>query len=263
MLQEQLESYLYDYLDVGAFSDPSLNGLQVEGFKECTKIATSCTASLQAIDAAIEEGVDTLIVHHGLFWKGQNLGVVGPFKDRLNALLEANINLLAYHLPLDAHSVVGNNRYLCDILKLNEVDYVKKGDIRSIAMQGVLSEPQSVSDLALELSSELQSKVTVLGGCDDNLLLSEIAVCSGSGSFLLDNNLKPRFHALVTGDVNEQTYHLAKESGTAVFVIGHHASEQGGIKRLGDHLARKFDLEHHHLHFNIEKEARVYDGYSN
>ncbi|NLK85241.1 MAG: Nif3-like dinuclear metal center hexameric protein [Aeromonadales bacterium] len=260
MLLEELVSYLYKYLDARSFSfDPSLNGLQVEGYKECTNIATACSVSLESIDAAIDLGADTLLVHHGLFWKGQMHPVVGPLKDRLYALLEANINLIAYHLPLDAHNVVGNNKYLADILSLNELDYVNPGDPKSIAMQGVLSEPMTIKQVGQRLAQALQTRVEVLGDGDENILLSDIAVCSGSGSFLIDDNMKPGFHALITGDVNTQTYQLAKETGTAVFVLGHHASEQGGVKRLGDHLARKFSLEHHHLHFGLEKESKVYD----
>lgn len=259
MLLSDLKSYIDDYLDVREFSDPSLNGLQVEGFKECTCIATAATASLETIDAAVEEGVDTLIVHHGLFWKGQLMPVVGAFKDRLNSLLEANINLLAYHLPLDAHLSVGNNRYLCDVLGLSDIDYIVPGRPQSIAMQGILTEPMTVKEIAEHLSDSLDTRVQVLGDCDEQLLISDIAVCSGSGSFLVDENMKPSFHALVTGDVKEQTYHFAKESGSPVFVIGHHASEQGGIKRLGDHLSRHFDIEHRHLHFSIEKEAKIYE----
>jgi len=258
MLLKTLKSYLDDYLEVSKFKDPSLNGLQVEGFAECNCIATACTASLEAIDAAIEEGADTLIVHHGLIWRGQLVPIVGAYRDRINALLESNINLLAYHLPLDAHKDVGNNRYLCDLLGLTEIDYIEKGVPQSIAMQGILQEPLTIKDVAQNLSDNLHTNVQVLGDCDENILLSTFAVCSGSGSFLVDENMAPSFHALVTGDVNEQTYHLAKESGTPVFVVGHHASEQGGIKRLGDHLARAFDLEHHHLHFNVEKDLKIY-----
>lgn len=142
MLLEDLKIYLDEYLDVRSFSDPSLNGLQVEGFKECTCVASAATASLETIDAAVEEGADTLIVHHGLFWKGQLLPVVGPFKDRLNALLEANINLLAYHLPLDAHNVVGNNRYLCDLLSLSEVDYIERAILVQLQCRGFYLNPK-------------------------------------------------------------------------------------------------------------------------
>ncbi len=256
----ELESCINDYLEADKFKDPSLNGLQVEGFSECTSIVTAASASLEAIDAAVEEGADTLLVHHGLFWRGQDFRVVGTMKDRLNALLEANLNLLAYHLPLDAHLTVGNNRYISDIIGLEDIDYVQKGVMQSIAMQGFLAEPLTVEQLALKLSLELDTKVEVLGNCDSKLLLQKIAVCTGSGSFLLDDNPSPQFQALITGDVKEQTYHLSSESGTPVFVLGHHASEQGGIKRLGDYLSRRYGLEHRHLHFSMEKDVQVYDA---
>lgn len=260
MQVRELESCINEYLEAGKFKDPSLNGLQVEGFSECTSICTATTASLEAIDAAVEEGADTLIVHHGLFWRGQDIRVVGTLKDRLNALLEANLNLLAYHLPLDAHLTLGNNRYLSDLIGLEDLDYVERGVMQSIAMQGVLPEPLTVEQLAFKLASELDTKVEVLGNCDPKLLLQKVAVCSGSGSFLLDDNPAPQFQALITGDVKEQTYHLASESGTPVFVLGHHASEQGGIKRLGNYLARRYGLEHRHLHFSVEKEVQTYEA---
>ncbi len=259
----ELESCINTYLEVDKFKDPSLNGLQVEGFSDVTSIATAASASLEAIDAAVEQGADTLIVHHGLLWQGQDTRIVGTFKDRLNAILEANLNLLAYHLPLDAHLTLGNNRYLSDLLGLEDLDYVVPGNPLSIAMQGMLEEPLKVSEIAELLSDELDTRVSVLGNCDSQLLLNKIAVCSGSGSFLLDKNPSPNFEALVTGDVNEQTYHLAIESGTPVFVVGHHASEQGGIKRLGVFLSRKLGLEHQHLHFSLEKEVAVYDSKRN
>lgn len=263
MLLSELVSYIDDYLDVAKIPDCSLNGLQVEGFKECQSIATAASASLEAIDAAIESGADTLIVHHGLFWKGQTMPIAGALKDRLNAILESNINLLAYHLPLDTHLVVGNNRYLSDLLKLSEIDYIEPGNPSSYAMVGILDEPLTVAQIANIYSESLNAPVSVVGDCDEKILLSKIAVCSGSGSSFIDNNMSPKFDALVTGDIKEQTYHFAKESGTPVFVLGHHASEQGGIKRLGDHLARKFSLEHHHLHFSIEKEVKIYDCSAN
>ena len=251
---DELIAYLHSYLDVGSFSDASLNGMQIEGFKNCTKIATAVTASLEAIDAAIEEGADTLLVHHGLLWKGQMSPIRGTLKERYSAILESNINLLAYHLPLDANREVGNNSYLCSLLDLKNTDYVSAGDPTSIAMKGNFESKKSIS-----LADSLQCKVQVLGNCDRNALISDVTVCSGSGSFLIDSNYVPKFEALITGDVNEQTYHMAKETGTPVFVLGHDASEQGGIKLLGDHIARRFDIEHIHLHFNVENEVAVYD----
>ena len=256
---DELTAYLSSYLDVGAFHDASLNGLQIEGFKNCTKIATAVTASLEAIDAAIEEGADTLLVHHGLLWKGQMSPICGTLKERYSAILESNINLLAYHLPLDANMEVGNNSYLCHLLDLKNIDYVSPGDPSSIAMKGSFSKKQSISEIASLLADSLQTSVSVLGHCDRDTLISDVTVCSGSGSFLIDSNYVPGFQALITGDVNEQTYHMSKETGTPVFVLGHDASEQGGIKLLGDHIARRFDIEHVHLHFNVENEVSIYD----
>lgn len=256
---DELTAYLDSYLDVGAFSDASLNGLQIEGFKNCTKIATAVTASLEAIDAAIEEGVDTLLVHHGLLWKGQMCPIRGTLKERYSAILESNINLLAYHLPLDAHLEVGNNSYLCSLLGLKNIDYICPGTPASIALKGTFPEKMSVREIASLLAESLQTKVQVLGNCDNDAYISDATVCSGSGSFLIDSNYTPEFQALITGDVNEQTYHMARETGTPVFVLGHDASEQGGIKLLGDHISRRFGIEHLHLHFNVENEVNVYD----
>ncbi len=256
----ELIAHLDEYLDVKAFRDPSLNGLQVEGFAECTKVATACSASLEAIDEAAERGADTLLVHHGLLWRGQETPIVGTFKNRINSLLEANINLIAYHLPLDAHYECGNNRMLCSLIGIDEPDYVVPGDKTSIAMFGNLTKSMNVHDIAAHLSACVDAPVQVLGDCGDDLIIRSAAVCSGSGSFLLDRDPAPQFDALITGDVNEQTYHLASESGTAVFVLGHHASEQGGIRRLGVHLAETFGLEHLHLHFSVEKYQKIYDS---
>lgn len=254
----ELTKYLDVFLDSAGFKDVSLNGLQVEGFGECTKIATAATASLESIDAAAERGADTLIVHHGLLWRGQNKAVTGTFKNRLNALLEANLNLIAYHLPLDANMELGNNRCLCDLLGIENPDYIVPGEPTSIGMFGQLRKSMNVHDIAEHLSACLDAPVQVLGNCGDDVIIHNAAVCSGGGSFLIDDDNNPKFDALVTGEVNEQTYHLAIESGTAVFVVGHHASEQGGVRRLGLHLAEKFGLEQEHLHFSLEKNCKVY-----
>lgn len=258
MHTSELIAYLDAYLQAPLFRDPSLNGLQVEGFLECTHIATAATASLEAIDEAADRGADTLIVHHGLLWQGQLQPLVGIVKNRLNAIMEANLNLIAYHLPLDAHAEVGNNRCLCDLAGVSDPQFIVPGDPTSLAMQGKLKKSINVHDLAEHLSACVDAPVQVLGNCGDDVVLNNVVVCSGSGSYLLDRDPLPRYDALITGDVNEQTYHVAQESGTAVFVLGHHASEQGGVRRLGLHLAEKFQLEHHHLHFSVERGCKIY-----
>lgn len=259
MHRSQLLKFADTLLDLQNFSDVSLNGLQVEGREDIRRIATAASATLEAIDAAVEQKADLLLVHHGLIWKGHPAPVCGVMKERLCALLESNLNLVAYHLPLDAHPDLGNNRCLCDILGMVEQEFVVPGDPRSIALRGKFTRRLSVRQVAMKLSRALDTEVMVLGHCDDELKLSGAVVCSGSGSFMLDGNPTPDFEALITGDVREQTYHLAVESATPVFVVGHHASEQEGVKRLGQYLAEKFEIEHVHLHFTPEKNVSTYD----
>ncbi len=255
-----LENEVNAFLDSKAFSDPSYNGLQVEGRDEVKKIVTAATASLAAIDAAIEQNADALIVHHGLFWKGANPKVIGVMKNRLQALMEANLNLYAWHLPLDANASLGNNRFLLELLGVSEFDYVEPGDKTSIAMQGTLDEALSVQEICGILCSQLDTRVQIIGSASEDLLIDKVAVCTGSGSFLLDDNPRPNFEALITGEVNEQTYHFAQETGTVVFVVGHHASEQDGVRFLGEYLAQKYGLEHHHLHFTLEKDVPWFEA---
>lgn len=256
----QLVDYLDELLNVSLFKDASVNGLQVQGNPTTNVIVTAATASLDAIDAAIEIGADTLLVHHGLFWKGASPVIKGNYKERIKALLDNNINLLAYHLPLDANLNFGNNINLCKIIGANEVDYIKEGDPTSIAMLALKDTPSTVKEICASLSHSLDTRVSVIGTDDDNLELSSFGVCSGSGSFILDENNEPGFDALITGDVNEQTYHMCHETGTVAFVVGHHASEQDGVKNLGMHLSSMFALSHKHLHFTYEKNTLWYEA---
>lgn len=251
---QALTSYLDEFLDVKAFSDPSYNGLQVAGPEEVHKIATACTASLEAIDEAVENECDVLLVHHGLFWKGADPRLVGNYYQRVKSLVEGKLNLLAYHLPMDAHLEYGNNAVLARFLGADTMDYVEPGDKRSIAIRSKLKKPLNVKEIAALLSHYLDTKVSVIGSLDDNQRLDDILICSGAGSSFLDNNKCPTFQALVTGEYEEQTYHMAQETGTLVFVVGHHASEQVAIGKLGEHLAQKFELKLHQTHFTYEKD---------
>lgn len=258
MKVSELTTYLDELLEAHDFKDASYNGLQVAGPKEVKKIATACTASLEAIDTAIEAGADTLIVHHGLFWKGADPRLVGNYFLRVKALVEGKLNLVAYHLPMDAHKEFGNNAFLAHILGGDVVDYITPGDKNSIGMRVKLSEPLTVKEIAAILCHRLDTKVSLLGNITEDMMIDDLAVCSGSGSSLLDNDKQPTFQALITGDANEQTYHMAMETGTLVFVVGHHASEQEAINLLGEHLADKFKLKHCPIHFAYEKSVPTY-----
>lgn len=253
-----LTQYLDELLDVKAFGDPSYNGLQVAGPEEIHKIATACSASLEAIDEAVENGVDALIVHHGLFWKGADPRLIGNYFQRVQSLIEGKVNLLAYHLPLDAHMECGNNAVVSRLLGAEHIDYVKPGDKTSIAMRTKLKHSLGIKEVAAILSHFLDTKVSVLGDIDENIRLDDFIICTGSGASFLDDDKTPSFQALVTGDVHEQTYHMAQETGTVVFVVGHHASEQYAISKLGESLAQKFNLELHTTHYTYERDLKVF-----
>ena len=255
---QQLVSYLDELLAVNDFHDVSYNGLQVAGSSEVQKIVTACSASLEAIDEAVELGADTLLVHHGLFWRGADPRLVGNYYQRVKSLIEGKLNLVAYHLPMDTHMKWGNNAYLAHILGCDKLDYIVPGDKTSIAMRAQLLEPLTVDEIVAALCHRLDTKVTVLGNITEDMMIDDLAICSGSGSSVLDNNKCPTFQALVTGDVNEQTYHMAVETGTVVFVVGHHASEQEAMNLLGAHLAEQFGLEHFATHFAYEKNVASY-----
>lgn len=253
-----LVSYLDELLAARDFKDPSYNGLQVEGAQEVHKIVSAATASLEAIDEAVEVGADLLLVHHGLFWRGADPRLVGNYYQRVKTLMDNNINLVAYHLPMDAHLQWGNNAYLAHILGSAYVDYIVPRDKSSIALRVRLREPLTLEEMVAVLCQRLDTRVTVLGSISPDMLLDEVAICSGSGSFVLDDNKCPDFQVLITGDVNEQTYHMAEETGTVVLVVGHHASEQEAMHLLAAHVAEQFGLEYVATHFAYEKNAVTY-----
>lgn len=248
-----LEAWLDEFLQARTFKDASFNGLQVQGRGEINSIVTSATASLESIKKAIAMKADCLLVHHGLFWKGADMRLCGSIRNRVAAALGADLNIMAYHLPLDANFELGNNRYLCDIIGGIGTDYIESGVPQSVGMLTLLKEPTGVRELGQLLHEKLKSEIEVIGANGPDRKLQSIAVCSGSGSFVLDESRKVEFDALITGDVNEQTYHMAKEYNVAVFACGHHASEQDGIRLLGERAAKAHSLEASHLHYDLER----------
>ncbi len=242
MKTSELVSFLDSFLDAKSFKDASLNGLQVAGREETFSLAVACTASLNAIEAAVNDGCDTLLVHHGLIWRGQQHAYAGSLKERLQALFDADMNLIAYHLPLDANMELGNNRRLIEICGAADASFIEDGVPQSIAMRAKFPDPTAAGVIAGRLSAGLGNRIRVIAAPSEQKI-SRIAVCSGSGSFLLDENPEPDFDALITGDCDEQTWHLANERGIAVFVTGHDASENPGIAALGEMVSDKFGLE--------------------
>ncbi|MCC7006879.1 MAG: Nif3-like dinuclear metal center hexameric protein [Ottowia sp.] len=241
METRELELYLNDLLSVSRFDDYCPNGLQVQGHKETFHLVTGVTASLALIEQAVALGADAILVHHGYFWKGEDACVTGQKYLRLKQLLQNNINLFAYHLPLDAHPELGNNTQLGELLGLNIDNRFGNAQIACI---GTCS-PQTLTAMCNHISKQLGRTPLLIG--DGQRVVSRIAWCSGAAQSWLNEAVKLNADVYISGEISESTVHLARESGTAYIAAGHHATERGGVMALGEHLAHRFGLTHHFI----------------
>lgn len=237
MKREELVSYLDELLEPGKFRDYCPNGLQVEGRDEVRCIVTGVTASQALLDTAVARGADTILVHHGYFWKGEDGRVTGMRRRRLGELIEHDINLLAYHLPLDAHPELGNNAQLA--ARLGWLADGRFGE-QDIAWQGALAEPTELSVLAAKVAQALGRTPLVIG--DPVRPIRRIAWCSGGAQGYFEQAIALGVDAFLSGEISEQTVHLARESGVAYLAAGHHATERGGVMALAGHLAERFGI---------------------
>lgn len=236
---QELLDYTAQLLEVGRFKDYCPNGLQVEGKTEISKIITGVTASQALLEAAYEEHADAILVHHGYFWRNEDPRMMGLKQRRIKFLLQNDLNLIAYHLPLDAHVELGNNAQLAKILGLKIENWT--GDPAIIAT-GSLPKPLTLSNFSHEIAFKLNRTPLLIG--DKNKLIKHVAWCSGAAQNYFEEAIALGVDAYISGEVSEQTYHSAQESGVAYLACGHHATERYGIKALGEHLAEKFSLEH-------------------
>jgi dinuclear metal center YbgI/SA1388 family protein len=242
MQRAELDTYLDQYLDVAKFRDYCPNGLQVEGTARVERIVTGVTASLGLVTAAVESGAHALIVHHGYFWRGEDPRIVGTRRRRIASLLENDLNLYAFHLPLDAHADVGNNAQLAR--KLGFVIDGRSGE-QEMIFHGHIDADMSLGDLALRVESRLGRAPLVIG--DAARRVRRIAWCTGAAQGYLEDAVRLGVDAYITGEVSEQTVHLATESGVAFLAAGHHATERYGVQALGVHLSERFGLAHTYI----------------
>lgn len=238
MRREELVDYLDGLLEPGKYRDYCPNGLQVEGSGEIRRLVAGVTASQALLDAAVAVGADTVLVHHGYFWKGEDGRVTGIRKHRLKTLLMHDINLLAYHLPLDAHPQLGNNAQLAD--RLGWLPEGRFGD-QDIAWLGRPGEETTVSGLATRIEQALGRQPLVIAGAERPL--RRIAWCSGGAQGYFEAAIALGVDAFVSGEISEQTVHLARESGVAYLACGHHATERYGVQAVAAHLAEKCGLD--------------------
>ncbi|MGD8203498.1 type 2 GTP cyclohydrolase I [Pantoea sp. FN0305] len=233
----ELEKIVNQQLNSAAFSDYAPNGLQVEGRDEVRKIVTGVTASQALLDEAVRLQADAVMVHHGYFWKNEAPVIKGMKRRRLRTLLANDINLYGWHLPLDAHPQLGNNAQLAQALNINV-----QGEIQPLVPWGELKESLSGAQLAERINRVLGRQPL---HCSDNApsQIRRIAWCSGGGQGFIDSAADFGVDAFITGEVSEQTIHSARENGLHFFAAGHHATERGGIRALGEWLAAHHQLD--------------------
>ena len=239
MNREQLRNTLDTLLDAARFRDYCPNGLQVEGRADVRHVVSGVTASLALIERAIEMKADTVLVHHGLFWKGDDMRIVGPKKKRLELLLGHGVNLFAYHLPLDAHAELGNNAQLAKQLGFRTTGRFAE---QEIGFLGELETAAPAEALAARVSEALGRKALVVGPLER--VVKRIAWCTGGAQGYFEQAIAAGCDAFLSGEISEQTTHLAREAGVAYIAAGHHATERYGVQGVGAWLQARHGVEH-------------------
>ena len=241
----ELLAYLDELLEPSRFQDYCPNGLQVEGKQQINILVTGVTASQALLDAAVANNADAILVHHGYFWRGEAPAVTGLKYQRLKTLLTRDINLFAYHLPLDAHAELGNNAQLAKILDLEVDGRISGPGEPAIGLCGCLKVAQSLSEFSSFIANRLGREPTTIAG--HNRDINTLGWCTGAAQGYIQQAAELGLDAFISGEASEQTTHLARELGIHYIAAGHHATERYGAKALGEHLAEHFDLQHHFI----------------
>lgn len=239
---KELVAALDEELKPELFRDYCPNGLQVEGSVHVRKVVTGVTACQALIDKAVELKADAILVHHGYFWKGEDPTVVGMKRRRIETLLENEISLLAYHLPLDGHPEMGNNAQLAKLLGWQTEGGMEPGKARSVGSWGRPDQPVSLEELGQNIEDKLGRKPLLISGGDHEI--KTLAWCTGGAQKMIDMASDLGVDAYVSGEISESTVHSARENGIHYISAGHHATERYGVQALGAWLEEKFGIEH-------------------
>lgn len=238
--RSELLAYLDQLLSPEQFQDYSPNGLQVQGNAQVKRIVTGVTASQALIEAAIAVQADTLLVHHGYFWRGESPTVTGIKQQRLKQLLANDINLIAYHLPLDAHAEFGNNTQLAKVLGLPIQGAIPNTGQPALGVYGTFDKPMPLTQLTAQITAKLGRPPLVIA--NHSSAVNTLGWCTGAAQNYLQQAADMGLDAYISGEISELTVHLARELGIHYIAAGHHATERYGVKALGEHLASQFDV---------------------
>lgn len=237
MKRQELQAWL-DALMACRVKDYCPNGLQVEGRGDVRRVLTGVTASLALIEEAVAWQADAIIVHHGLFWRGDDGRVTGHRRARLAGLLGSDINLFAYHLPLDLHPELGNNVQLARLLGWREESRCGEQDLVFV---GSPAQATTAGEVAAHVASVLGREPMLIG--EPAREVRRIAWCTGAAQSSFEQAIIAGVDMYVSGEISEPTVHLARESGVAYLAAGHHATERYGVRALGERIASELSLE--------------------
>lgn len=235
-------------LQTNQFKDYCPNGLQIEGKAEVNTLVSCTTASLHAIEAALDLKADALIVHHGYFWKGEPSALVGIKGKRIKQLMQADVSLIGYHLPLDAHTTLGNNKALADLLGITITGALDPQERMPIGNVGELDSALTPAEFSKHIAQVLGQQPLHISS--HKKLIKKVGFCTGGAQDFLYKAAALHCDAYISGEVSERTYHEALEYGIDYFAAGHHATERYGIQRLAQAVAEQFNLKHHYVELN-------------
>jgi dinuclear metal center YbgI/SA1388 family protein len=238
----RLVEYLDDLLGAASIRDYTPNGWQLEGSPRIERLMTGVTACQPLLEAAAAWSADALLVHHGWFWKNEPAAITGMKHRRVRTALEANCNLLAYHLPLDVHPVLGNNAHLGRRLGATVAGQSEVAGVPGLLWHGHLAEPVGESAFAARIEQGLAREPTWVSASHERI--RSLAWCTGGGQDFVDAAADMGVEAFVTGEISERTTHCARERGVAFFAAGHHATERDGVWALGEHIGECFGVTH-------------------
>jgi dinuclear metal center YbgI/SA1388 family protein len=236
---KEILDYTGQLLEAERFRDYCPNGLQVQGRQQVERIVTGVTANMALLEAAHEAGADMVLVHHGFFWRNEDPRIIGVKQKRIRFLLAHEMNLAAYHLPLDAHPELGNNAQLGRLLG---IDVEGRAGEQSLLVYGQLQQEELLETFRSRVEFLLGRSVVLIGDGAD--IVRRVAWCTGAAQDFMQQAIELGVDVFISGEISEQTVHLARESGVSYIAAGHHATERYGIQALGRHLSDKFALKH-------------------
>lgn len=240
--RDELANYLAQTLNIAQYRDYCPNGLQVEGRADIGLIVSGVTASQALLEAARLRQADAVLVHHGYFWRGEEARVIGIKYKRLKTLLTSDVNLFAYHLPLDDHADFGNNAQLARQLGLVGSGRFGEDQLGWLGAPAADAGIVTVGDLTRLIEYRLGRAPLLIG--DAAQALTTLAWCTGAAQGLLGEAIAAGASAYISGEISESTVHLAREAGVAYIAAGHHATERYGVQALGAHIAQRFGIDH-------------------